>query len=73
MIATCLNNKVETIVSPIPDPIAISVSAMTMTLTGIFGYASPQSDSCTKFFAKYRKTNTGSLLLHQIDQDNLPL
>lgn len=39
MIATYLNNKVETNVSPIPDPIAISVSAMTMSSTGIFGYA----------------------------------
>lgn len=41
LFATSLNHKLETFVSPVPDPLAYAVDAMSLSWEGMFAYAFP--------------------------------
>jgi hypothetical protein len=41
LFATSLNRKLDTFVSPVPDPLAYAVDAMSISWKGIFAYAFP--------------------------------
>jgi hypothetical protein len=39
LFATSLNHKLETFVSPVPDPLSFAVDAMSLSWDGMFAYA----------------------------------
>jgi hypothetical protein len=39
LFATSLNHKMETFVSPVPDPLAFAVDAMSLSWDGMFAYS----------------------------------
>jgi hypothetical protein len=41
LFATSLNHKLETFVSPVPDPLSFAVDAMSLSWDGMFAYAFP--------------------------------
>jgi hypothetical protein len=52
LFATSLNFKVTTFVSPVPDPRAYAVDAMSLSWEGMFAYAFPHSDCSPLFFTR---------------------
>jgi hypothetical protein len=52
LFATSLNCKVTTFVSPVPDPRAYAVDAMSLSWEGMFAYAFPHSDFSPLFFTR---------------------
>ena len=52
LFATSLNFKVTTFVSPVPDPRANAVDAMSLSWEGMFAYAFPHSDFSPLFFTR---------------------
>jgi hypothetical protein len=52
LFATSLNFKVTTFVSPVPDPRAYAVNAMSLSWEEMFAYAFPHSDFSPLFFTR---------------------
>ena len=69
LFATSLNHKLETFVSPVPDPLSFAVDAMYLSWDRMFAYAFPRSAFFFKCFSRSSNQIARSFLLHQPGQD----
>ena len=69
LFATSLNHKLETFVSPVPDPLSFAVDAMSLSWDGMFAYAFLRSAFFFKCFSRSSNQIARSFLLHQPGQD----
>ena len=63
LFATKTNKKCLLYVSPVPDPQALGVDALTMDLEGVHGYAYPPHQILSKFLQKVQLTSKYNLIV----------
>jgi hypothetical protein len=63
LFATRFNNKVTTFVSPVPDPLAWAVDAMTTPWTGMWAYAYPPSAMIGPILTKVQREECQLILI----------
>ena len=63
LFATSLNHKLETYVSPIPDPKAWAVDAMSLSWKGMFSYIFPPFHLLPRILSKIRKDFCRTILI----------
>ncbi len=63
LFATRFNHKCPLFVSPVPDPRAIEVDALNMSLEGLDAYAYPPHQILSKFLQKVQMTKTCRLIV----------
>ena len=63
LFATSLNHKLETFVSPVPDPLAFAVDAMSLSWDGMFAYAFPPFRFLLQVLVKINKSYCKTLLI----------
>ena len=63
LFATRWNHKIETFVSPVPDPMAMAVDALSLDWTGMFAYAFPPTVLVPKVLEKVATTRCQVVLV----------
>ncbi|XP_048250608.1 uncharacterized protein LOC125378710 [Haliotis rufescens] len=63
LFATCLNNKLPVYVSPVPDPLALQVDALSMEWKGMFAYAFPPWALLDRVLRKIEETDCVIILI----------
>ena len=61
LFATSLNHKLETFVSPVPDPLSFAVDAMSLSWDGMFAYAFPPFRFLLQLLLKIKQSDCTSL------------
>jgi hypothetical protein len=70
LFATSLNHKLDTFVSPVPDPLAYAVDAMSIPCKGMFAYAFPPFRFLSQVLHKRWLGNLSrSFVLHRLGQN----
>jgi hypothetical protein len=63
LFATSLNHKLDTFVSPVPDPLAYAVDAMSISWKGMFAYAFPPFRFLSQVLQKVARESCKIILL----------
>ena len=63
LFATSLNHKMETFVSPVPDPLAFAVDAMSFSWDGMFAYAFPPFRFLLQVLLKIKQSDCKIILI----------
>jgi hypothetical protein len=63
LFATSLNHKLETFVSPVPDPLSFAVDAMSLSWDGMFAYAFPPFRFLLQVLLKIKQSDCKIILI----------
>ena len=63
LFATSLNHKLETFVSPVPEPLAFAVDAMSLSWDGMFTYAFPPFRFLIQVLLKIKQSDCKVILI----------
>ena len=63
LLATSLNHKLETFVSPVPDPLSFAVDAMSLSWDGMFAYAFPPFRFLLQVLLKIKQSDCKIILI----------
>jgi hypothetical protein len=63
LFATSLNHKLETFVSPVPDPLSFAVDAMSLSWDGMFAYAFPPFSFLLQVLLKIKQSDCKIILI----------
>ena len=63
LFATSLNHKLETFVSPVPDPLSFAVDAMSLSWDGMFAYAFPLFRFLLQVLLKIKQSDCKIILI----------